>query len=211
MENSAKSADVTESHPERPGIRRRSYRLAIAVVVLLLIAGAAVFGFAMLNRNKNTPQTDNNNEATTATADTEKKVPAEETKSTEKTEEVSPENSTSKEPEIIDGKTPASMENNSVESNGLTGVINYAESDGETVSIRVSIDQYLNGGTCYLELKSPTTGDTFSLTDEITPAVSTSTCSYDIATKLLINGKYDIQVTLSSDGKEGIIKGEVDV
>lgn len=209
MENSAKSAEVTESHPERPGIRRRSYRLAIAVVVLLLIAGAAVFGFAMLNRNKNTPQPDNNNEATTATVDTEKKAPAEETKSAEKTEEVSPEDSTSKEPEIIDGKTPASMENNSVENDGLTGVINYAESDGETVSIRVSIDQYLSAGTCALELVSSV--DSFSLTDEIAPSASTSTCSFDIATSLLIPGQYDITIKLTSGDKTGTIKGEVSV
>lgn len=186
--------------------RRRNYRPIVFVAVLVLIAGVVAFIIALNNHNDNS-----NNKTETTTSETEKK---EET--TEKETEKEPEakeaekEEPKKEPEEIEGKTPVSQDGETTATE-ITGVINYAARNEDAVMIRVSIDQYLEIGTCLLEMVSPSTGDTFSLSDTIAPSAATSSCSYDIAANLLTEGKYNIKITIESDNKKGIIEGEVDV
>lgn len=212
MDSNAKNSDVTESHP-RGGYsaRRRNYRPIIFVVAVLLIAGIVVFIFALNNKKPENSSTSSSNTNSTST-NTNGSSSASSVKTEEKSKGETPSEPSTKEPEVIDGKTPKNNEGEDANTaNEITGVINYADSDGETLMIRVSIDQYLEEGTCLLELNAPATGDTFSLTDQITPSAATSSCSFDISTNLLIKGKYDMKITLDSAGKKGVLNGEVEI
>ncbi|MBR3414819.1 hypothetical protein IKG73_02265 [Candidatus Saccharibacteria bacterium] len=210
MDNSLEKLPNSEETPNH-ATRRKNYRPAIFAVVLLLIAGAVAFIFA-LNHNK---KPDNNSDNTT-TAETSKEEKSEEKpKATETTKE--PESAKeAEEPEkapeeIVQNKAPVKQEGEDPNTlSELTGVINYAAVNDGTLMIRVSIDQYLDSGTCLLEMTSAS--DSFSLSDNIMPSASTSSCSYDIATSLLNSGdNYDIKITLNSENKQGIIKGEVKI
>lgn len=103
-----------------------------------------------------------------------------------------------------DGENP----NNAAE---LTGVITYAGVSGEKLMIRVNIDQYLNGGECMLLLE--TAGNVvYSNVARVVDSAATATCEgFDISTDLLEAGQYNITVEVESDGKKGVIEGEVSV
>ena len=93
---------------------------------------------------------------------------------------------------------------------GLTGVITYAErdSDGNLV-VRANIDQYLTNGECKLEIEQ---GGAVVYTEkvEIVDSASTSTCKgFNVAANKLPNGKINIKISVTAEGKIGIIEGEV--
>lgn len=200
MDNSLEKPVVENATP-----RRRSSRPAILIIAILLIAGIGVFVFALNQHHSNKASSTSE---PTSQPEHKDESPEEEPEDTPEEPADTPE----EEPEdIVEGKTPVNQDGNGANSEGtLTGVINYAASDGETLAIRVSIDQYLETGECLLELTSAT--DSFSLADQVAPSAATSTCSYDIATSLLEEGTtYDIKISITSGNKNGIIKGEVDV
>lgn len=197
--------DNTVEKTSKTSVRRRNFRPVIFIAVPVIMAGIVI---AILINRKPTESPKDNQPETVATKTEGKKEELEEKKEEgKKPAEEEPEED--KGSEVVDGKTPVQQDESPEISGDLTGVINYADSDGETVMIRVSIDQYLENGTCLLELTSA--NDSFSLSDNIATSASTSSCSFDIATSLLNSGKYDIKITLSSDGKTGLIEGEVDV
>lgn len=209
MDTSAEKPEMENATP-----RRRNLRPAIFLIGIVVVA-AGVFAAIMLNRKKTEPKDNSSNTDNTAvtTKKTEEKEPEKKTeeKSEEKTEKKE-EKESEPEDENINGKTPQNLDEGAKDSQGgLTGVINYADVVDDTLTIRVSIDQYLETGTCSLELTAPAVNDTFGLTDEIAPSAATSSCSFDIATSLLTGGHYNIKVSVESDGKTGVIEDEVDV
>lgn len=201
MDNSVEKTPKTS-------VRRRNYRPAIFVAIGILIIGVVIL-IITLNRHSG----DNPKDTETSSSVEIEKEKEKENELETKSEKPVEKEVTSETPEdegIVEGKTPVNLDQGSqTDLDALTGVVNYAASDGETVMIRISIDQYLEIGECVLELT--TIGDSFSLTDEILPSASTSSCSFDISTDLLTGGKYDIKVTVKSGDKEGVIKGEIEV
>ncbi len=186
--------------------RRRNFRPVIFIAVPVLVIVGVVIAILVNKKPAEPPKT--NQPETVSTKTEEKKEEKKEEKSEEKpSEETKPEEK--EEPEIIEGKTPVQQDQSGTQTGELTGVINYAESDGDTLIIRASIDQYLESGTCLLELT--TAGDSFSLSDNIGTSAATSACSFDISTELLVNGKYNIKITLTSGDKTGVIEGEANV
>ena len=201
MDSSVKNSEMENATP-----RRRSFRPVIFIALVLVIVG--VFVIILINKKPAESAKSSQPETVAKTEENKEDKKAEEKKSEEPAVPSEPE--AVKEEEIIEDQSPVKLDGEDPNtSNELTGVINYAESDGETVMIRATINQYLESGACVLDLTS--TDDSFNLTDQITPSASTSTCSFDIATSLLNSGKYNIKITLSSEGKKGIIEGEVDV
>ncbi|MBQ9017257.1 hypothetical protein IJ103_03410 [Candidatus Saccharibacteria bacterium] len=202
MDNSVEKTPETSA-------RRRNYRPAIFVVLIILLAGVAAFVIA-LNRRSDNGSGSTETTSSTATKDENEKETDPETKPETKEETSKETEEETPKEEIVEGKTPVNLDQGDASDlDALTGVVNYAASDGQTVMIRVSIDQYLETGECTLDLT--TSYDSFNLADAISPSASTSSCSFDISTDLLTGGKYDINVTVRSGDRKGIIKGEVEV
>lgn len=91
----------------------------------------------------------------------------------------------------------------------LTGVITFAAVQGDMLTIRTEIDQYLNGGACSLTLQRD--GVTiYNSATTIQPNASNSTClGFDVPTSGLGSGVVQIVIDLSAGGKTGVIQGEV--
>lgn len=94
----------------------------------------------------------------------------------------------------------------------LTGVVTYAGLVGDKLTIRVNINQYLSGGSCALRLVFEDDVNVYSETVNIVNSASTSTCEgFDVPRTGLAGGKYSIIINLDSDGKTGVINGEVNL
>ena len=94
----------------------------------------------------------------------------------------------------------------------LTGVVTYAGLVGDKLTIRVNINQYLSGGSCALRLLYEDDINVYSETVNIVNSASTSTCEgFDVPRTGLAGGKYSIIINLASDGKTGVINGEVNL
>lgn len=98
------------------------------------------------------------------------------------------------------------------ELSGLTGSITLNTHDANTLTIAVSIDQYLSQpGLCQLKLlqggKVIRSAEVKSVAD-----VTTSGCGpFSIPISGLSSGQYQIEITISGDGKSGLVKGEVNL
>lgn len=119
------------------------------------------------------------------------------------------------EPEVVEPEAPEDkkvVQYEGVDPNTeaeLTGVVTYAGLVDDKLMIRVSIDQYLNGGSCELKL---TRFDevVYSASAAIVSSVSSSTCEgFDVPVGSLAGPSYGIEVYLSANGKIGVIRGEV--
>jgi len=132
--------------------------------------------------------------------------------------------STSKPPSASDqDKTPTqstppsddsntSSGNSSSDNNGITGSINYASATDDTLKVRVTITELLNSGTCTLTLSNATTGSSTTYKADIIANPSSSTCDgFNIPTKNLAKGDYNISVHLSSGDKSGVASSKVTI
>jgi len=97
------------------------------------------------------------------------------------------------------------------EAESLSGVITRADVTGQNLVIRVNIDQYLGSGRCELSLvKGGTT--IYTDTADVVGVASTSTCEgFDIPVSGLGGGNIQINIKVSADGREGTIRGEVNI
>ena len=89
----------------------------------------------------------------------------------------------------------------------LSGAVTYAGVNGGTLMIRTTIDQYLTRGVCELTL---TRGGAIIYSDrvDIVGDVSTASCSgFDIPAAGLGEGNLEININLSADGRQGVIRG----
>ena len=91
----------------------------------------------------------------------------------------------------------------------LTGVITYAGVSGDSLMIRVNIDQYLEDGTCELSLVQ--NGVIYSDVANIVGSAATATCEGFNVPAGGLGGQYEIIISLSSGEKAGVIKGEVEI
>ena len=90
----------------------------------------------------------------------------------------------------------------------LTGVVTYAGVNGNNLIIRVNIDQYLNSGSCELNLVQDSVA--YSDTANIVSSATTATCEgFNVPVSRLSGGEYGIVIKISSGDKSGTINGEV--
>lgn len=96
-------------------------------------------------------------------------------------------------------------------SDELSGVITYAEVNGEYLTIRMNIDQYLDSGECRLDLMRGGSIVHEEVT-EIVGNVSTASCAgFDVPISIVGGGVVDIEIHLESDGKMGVVRGEANI
>lgn len=100
--------------------------------------------------------------------------------------------------------------------NKITGNIDYRALVGDTLSIRTTINELFNDGTCSLTITGPHE-QVYKLTDKIIPnSASTSTCvGFDINMDLVEKdeeqraGKWTITIDLASGGRTGQLVSEM--
>ena len=94
----------------------------------------------------------------------------------------------------------------------LTGVITYAAMNGNDLTIRTSIDQYLNSGSCELTILQDG-NSVYTETANIVSEASTSVCQgFDLPNFGMMGaGNYQIVIKLSADGKIGTLNEEVNL
>lgn len=167
----------------------------LIILVLLIVAGVMVYLVwdNYFNDDKNKPEEPQAEVVDKTTEEEVKQEGAEQVK-VEKEEVVQ-----------YEGENP----NNATD---LTGVVTYAGLVGDKLTIRVNINQYLSGGSCALRLLYEDDINVYSETVNIVNSASTSTCEgFDVPSAGRASGKYLIVIDLTSDGKSGVISGEVNL
>ena len=105
-----------------------------------------------------------------------------------------------------------SSDNTSSNTGGITGTINYANVVDGTLKVRVNITQLLDSGICILTLKNTTDGTTSTYKTDIIANPSSSTCDgFNIPTKNLTKGDYNISIQLTSGDKTGVLSSKVSI
>ena len=109
-------------------------------------------------------------------------------------------------PKVVqyDGEDPNASEK-------LSGVITYAGIIGDNLTIRVNIDQFLEGGECKLDVIRNGVLVHEEVT-EIVGNVTTASCAgFDVPLEIVGSGAVDIEIGLDSNGKTGVIRGSADI
>ena len=181
---------------------KRSHRIPVYrrpwVIVLFFLSLIAAVVWALLFVKPRTTQPDTAPVVDTATSNTTTAQSDDNAPTTEETPP-EPENKVTQ----YEGEDPN-------QASELTGVVTYSDVFDGMLNIGVAIDQYLvDGGTCTLIL----TGQTGNRYEATTPAfadVTTSAChTFRVPLSELASGNYDLEVHVSSGGKNGIIKKEI--
>ena len=103
-----------------------------------------------------------------------------------------------------DGDSPNELDS-------LTGSVSYASVNAGRLSIRVSVDQYLEEGTCKLVLVQGGE-EVYQETAEIMGDATTSTCrGFDVPTTSLSSGEVQFTVYLLSGNRAGEVSGGVEI
>lgn len=93
----------------------------------------------------------------------------------------------------------------------LTGVVTYAGATANNIIIRVNIDQYIDGGTCKLNL-SQNGAVVYTATSNLIADVTTATCDgFNLSRSVVGSGNFGISIELNSGDKSGIIGGELNL
>lgn len=172
----------------------------ILLVLILIIIGAITFEIIKIQPWK-----------TNVTTNSESKKNNSSTLPNKNLSNTSSDNSTSITNSDAANHTPTQYEgtnpNNDTE---LSGFINYKNVTSNQLSIRITINQLLNTGTCDLTLTNGS--KSFAQTADIIENPSSSTCKgFDIPLSRLSSGKWQININIKSNGKAGIITGEVSI
>lgn len=195
---------------EETMVRRRRKKHVYIIVIVVLLAVAGGVGFAVWNsyvRNNGEQQ----QEESEIKDDYEVKVEkdgkgGDEEKVVEKNDDVEPEREKEKE-EIMtyEGNNPNSED-------GLTGAVTFAGTNGDTLVIRINIDQYITSGSCELGLYK-NGAIVYSDTANISAAASTATCEgFNVPIGSIgEGGQYQIVINVRSGDKVGVINGEVEI
>lgn len=181
--------------------RRKNRKWLIGVVILvLLVAGGVGVAVALNNANQDDGQ-DNSEEVTRE--EVEEKTDTEK-RSEETEEEYSERMAEQKRVKQYEGEDPNKAEE-------LSGAVTYAGVNNNVLMIAMNIDQFLSEGSCALSLAQ--NGNViYSADAKIVAEVSTSTCDgFNIPLNGLGSGATEIIIKLSSGGKTGTIRGEVNI
>lgn len=114
-----------------------------------------------------------------------------------------------------DKNTPPSKDSGTdkpVTSDTLTGTINFKTTTSDTLALRTTIYQMIDGGNCVLTLTRATDGKVVTKNAKIVANPSSATCGgFDIPLTELGLGKWNISIVLSSGNKSGTITSEVTI
>ncbi len=94
----------------------------------------------------------------------------------------------------------------------ISGVINYKSVSDDTLTIRTTIDQRLDTGTCILKLTRNSPPKSVTKSADVIANPSSSTCKgFDIPTSELGAGYWKILIIVTSGEKKGEITGSVSI
>lgn len=174
-------------------------------VIVLVIAGGV---FAVLHFTKK-PSVETSTVTSSSASHESANATTELESSSPDTSPTSSDNTSSTSP---DGKTPAQYDGADPNLDGsITGFLSTARFDGDNLILRVSVDQYLPGGSCVLVASDG--ANSLEKSANLVPVVSTSTCEgFDISSSELtgFSRPISIKINLASGEKSGIIEGSVE-
>lgn len=178
--------------------RRKNRKWLIGGVILVLLVAAGV-GAAVIWNNEHQEEQKNETEV----IEKEEVVDVEEHDG-ETEEEYSERMAEQKRVKQYEGEDPNKAEE-------LSGAVTYAGVNNNVLMIAMNIDQFLSEGSCALSLAQ--NGNViYSADAKIVAEVSTSTCDgFNIPLNGLGSGATEIIIKLSSGGKTGTIRGEVNI
>jgi len=181
--------------------RKKNRRWIAKLLILVVIVAGIYFVWKGFFGNKEIGDSGNDDEVQQVVA-----TDGKESDDSAKTEEIKEnvDEYIDKKPIQYDGGSPNELDY-------LTGVINYIHKNDEKLSIRVSIDQYLEDGTCELVLvrgEDVIYQDTAAIVGDAT----TSTCKgFDISVAKLTEGEAQFKVYFASGNRVGEVSGEVEI
>lgn len=98
------------------------------------------------------------------------------------------------------------------QNNDITGVINYKSVAGSNLVLRTTINQTISSGTCSLALTNQNTSASITRTANIAANPSSASCEgFNIPLSELSSGTWNIEVTVTSGNKTGILKDSVTI
>ena len=176
--------------------RRKGQRWVIGGLILVCLVAVVVVGVLIW---KNNQRSDTGEEETTETVEVDI-----EKKEGETEEEYSQRLAEEKQVKQYEGESPNKAKE-------LSGAITHAGVVNGKLMIGVNVDQFLDAGKCELSLMR--NGDVvYSESANIVADVTTSSCEeFNIPIEKTGNGKTEIIIKLSANGKEGEVRGEVDI
>jgi hypothetical protein len=173
----------------------KSVVLAATIGVLVLLGGYTAFAAYSHNWPFKNPPTSQEQPNDTANSDSDYNPPTNT-------------NNPDKTPPQYD--TPS--DTNEPEKSTISGVINYKSVSDGTLSIRTTIDQKLDTGTCVLKLTRNSPNKSVTKSADIIANPSSSTCKgFDVPTSELSTGSWKIVITVTSGEKKGEITGNVSI
>ena len=189
--------------PDEASPRRRPFYQHPLFYVFLLVILATGIIFAVKHFAKTTPPpppAPSTTQTSTSSSSTTTKPSSTDAPSTSSSD---PSTST-------DGKTPTQYDGADPNQNSaITGSLTTVRFNGDQLTIRVNIDQYLSSGTCSL-LISDGAGKQIETSAPIIPSASTSTCEgFDLSAAALsgLSRPFNLTINLTSGDKTGTITG----
>lgn len=201
---------------------KRNYKkVVIAVVVIAIIAALVAGGWIIAHRNENsaTPKSSDSTVSSESQGNKQTDDSDDESSSSEddSDKEQSDETAVSDDDPTNGGKTPPRYEGGPVQNSEiLTGAINGMSVVGDNLSVRVTINQYINdeNGHCDLTLTSPN-GVTYEYWSDLILNPQTTSCyGWDIPLSDFggsIGGHWTAQVVVTGDNRTGTFTREVDL
>lgn len=179
---------------------KKNLAIIIVAVVVLIIGGLATYAF-IAKIGPFAEQTQNNNTSTPSSNDG---IPTE--------EEKNPTNSPDKTPPQYEEPAKNEEQPKNNEQSDLAGIINYKAVSRGSLSIRVTIDERLESGTCTLTLTHATSGKKVTKSAAVVTNPSSSTCEgFDVPVSELGSGKWNITVAVKSNNLTGKIEDTVTI
>ena len=170
--------------------KQKKKRFILVVLIFIIVVAGGLLAYFAINNN-DLSDGDNKNPST------------EQNKDTEIGNDIGDEKNNDNEKPVNDPQNGTSDS-----SPKINGVITSANVSGNTLAIRTQIDELLSDGTCLLTLSNG--ANLVTKTSDIINSATTSSCyGFDIPTSELTKGLWQINITIKSGDRTGIIKGEV--
>ena len=203
--------NYNEAKEENMARRRKNKKRIYIIVIIILLLVAVGVGFAVWNSyfrdNKAQEESSNVDSGKKETDTKNSNQTSDDNKDeTNKSDTAEPEREKEKEEVMTyEGSNPNNADN-------LTGVVTYAGANGDTLVIRMNIDQYVASGSCELGVYK-NGAIVYSDTANISAAASTATCEgFNVPVNSIGGGgKYQIVINVKSGDKAGVINGEVEI
>lgn len=177
--------------------RHNNRKLLLIIVAAILVAGGTTFAIVSAISGANS---DDNSSDTSESSDDQNKFVSDEPPA-ENTEKDTNKDRFNEVPQY-EGEDPNNLEE-------LTGAITYSSVNGDNFSVRISIDQLLNSGSCNITMTSGSATYSADAPIFMSGSNSSSCEGFDIPlSELSASKSWNIAIKLTSGDKTGTIKGE---